>query len=57
MAHKYYLSLEEGKDVGIMPAIRSYCLKHSNKEDSILSKLIDKLLKRLTKIVPPNYNL
>jgi hypothetical protein len=57
MAHKYYLSLEKGKDIGINTAIRSYSEKHSDKEESMLSKLIDKLLKRLTKIVPPNYNL
>ena len=57
MAHKYYLSLENGKDVGIYAAIRSYSTKHSDKEESLLSKFIDKLLRRLTKIVPPNYNL
>ncbi len=57
MAHKYYLSLEKGEDVGIYSAIRSYSIKHSDKEESLLSKLIDQLLKRLTKIVPPNYNL
>lgn len=57
MAHKYYLSLEKGEDVGIYSAIRSYSTKHSDKEESLLSKLIEKLLKRLMKIVPPNYNL
>jgi len=57
MAHKYYLSIEKGEDIGIYSAIRSYSEKHSDKEESMLSKLIDKLLKRLTKIVPPNYNL
>lgn len=57
MAHKYYLSIEKGEDIGIYAAIRSYSEKHSDKEESLLSKLIDKLLKRLTKIVPPNYNL
>jgi len=57
MAHKYYLSIENGEDIGIYSAIRSYSEKHSDKEESLLSKLIDKLLKRLTKIVPPNYNL
>ena len=57
MAHKYYLSIEKGEDIGIYSAIRSYSEKHSDKEESLLSKLIDKLLKRLTKIVPPNYNL
>lgn len=57
MAHKYYLSLEKGEDVGIYIAIRSYSTKHSDKEESLLSKFIEKLLKRLTKIVPPNYNL
>jgi len=56
MAHKYYLSIEKGEDIGIYSAIRSYSEKHSDKEESLLSKLIDKLLKRLTKIVPPNYN-
>lgn len=57
MAHKYYLSIEKGEDIGIYAAIRSYSEKHSDKEESLLSMLIDKLLKRLTKIVPPNYNL
>ena len=57
MAHKYYLSLEKGEDVGIYSAIRSYSTKHSDKEESLLSKFVEKLLKRLTKIVPPNYNL
>lgn len=57
MAHKYYLSIEKGEDIGIYFAIRSYSEKHSDKEESLLSKFIDKLLKRLTKIVPPNYNL
>lgn len=57
MAHKYYLSIEKGEDIGIYSAIRSYSEKHSDKEVSLLSKLVDKLLKRLTKIVPPNYNL
>lgn len=57
MAHKYYLSLEKGEDVGIYSAIKSYSIKHSDKEESLLSKLIEKLLKRLVKIVPPNYNL
>ncbi len=57
MAHKYYLSIAKGEDIGIYSAIRSYSEKHSDKEESLLSKFIDKLLKRLTKIVPPNYNL
>jgi hypothetical protein len=57
MAHKYYLSIEKGDDIGIYSAIRSYSEKHSDKEESLLSKFIDKLFKRLTKIVPPNYNL
>jgi hypothetical protein len=57
MAHKYYLSIEKGEDVGIYSAIRSYSAKHSNKEESLLSKFMDKLLKRLNKIVPQNYNL
>jgi len=57
MAHKYYLSIEKGEDIGIYFAIRSYSEKHSDKEESLLSKFIDKLFKRLTKIVPPNYNL
>lgn len=56
MAHKYYLSMEKGEDVGIYNAIRNYSLKHSDKEEPILFKFIDKLLKRLNKIVPPNYN-
>ncbi|MFZ1519900.1 MAG: DUF4032 domain-containing protein [Ignavibacteriaceae bacterium] len=57
MAHKYYLSIENGDDVGIYTAIRSYSEKHSNKEENLLTKFVDKLLKRLTKIVPENYNL
>ena len=57
MAHKYYLSMENGEDVGIYTAIRSYSEKHSNKEENLLTKFVDKLLKRLTKIVPQNYNL
>lgn len=57
MAHKYYLSIENGEDVGIYSAIRSYSEKHSNKEENLLAKFVDKLLKRLTKIVPQNYNL
>ena len=57
MAHKYYLSIEKGEDIGIYSAIRSYSEKHSDKEESLLSKFVEKLLKRLTKIVPPNYNL
>ncbi len=57
MAHKYYLSIENGDDVGIYAAIRSYSEKHSNKEENLLTKFVDKLLKRLTKIVPQNYNL
>ncbi len=57
MAHKYYLSIEKGEDIGIYSAIRSYSEKHSDKEESLLSKFVEKLLKRLTKIIPPNYNL
>mgnify|MGYP003376071328 CR=1 FL=1 len=57
MAHKYYLSLENSEDVGIYTAIRSYSEKHSNKEETLLSKFVEKLFKRLTKIVPQNYNL
>jgi hypothetical protein len=57
MAHKYYLSLEKGEDVGIYTAIRSYSEKHSNKEENLLGKFVDKLLKRLNKIIPQNYNL
>jgi hypothetical protein len=57
MAHKYYLSIENGEDVGIYTAIRSYSEKHSDKDESLLSKFVDKLLNRLTKIIPQNYNL
>ena len=57
MAHKYYSSLEKGEDVGIYSAIRSYSTKHSDKEEPLLLKFVDRLLKRLMKIVPPNYNL
>jgi len=56
MAHKYYLSIEKNEDVGIYTALRSYSEKHSIKEENLLSKFIDKLLKRLTKVVPQNYN-
>lgn len=57
MSHKYYLSLEKGEDIGISTAIRSYGEKYSNKEYSVFTKFIERLLKRITKIVPPNYNL
>lgn len=57
MAHKYYLSLENGEDVGIYTAIRSYSEKHSDKEKTLLSSFVEKLVKRLTKIVPQNYKL
>ncbi len=57
MAHKYYLSIENGKDVGIYAAIKSYSEKHSDKDETMISKFIDKLLKRLYKIIPQNYNL
>lgn len=57
MAHKYYLSLENGKDVGIYAAIKSYSEKHSDKDETMISKFIDMLLKRLYKIIPQNYNL
>ncbi len=57
MAHKYYLSLEQRKDVGISYAIRSYCEKHSNKEQSSITRIVDNLIKRLAKIFPQRYNL
>lgn len=57
MAHKYYVSLEQKKDVGISFAIKSYCEKYSNKEQSTISKLVDNLIKRLAKIFPQRYNL
>ena len=57
LENKVYLSIENGDDVGIYTAIRSCGEKHSNKEENLLTKFVDKLLKRLTKIVPQNYNL
>lgn len=57
MAHKYYLSLEEDKDVGIVEAIRSYGKKYSNREAFVIQKFIEKLLKKIISIVPPSYNL
>lgn len=47
MSPKYYLSIEDGKDVGIYTAIRSYSEKHLNKEKTMLSMFLEKLLKRL----------
>lgn len=57
MAHKYYISLEQNKDVGISNAIKSYCEKYSNQEQSTITKLVDNLIKRLIKIFPQSYNL
>lgn len=57
MAHKYYVSLEQKKDVGISFAIKSYCEKYSNQEQSTISKLVDNLIKQLAKIFPQRYNL
>lgn len=57
MAHKYYISLEQNKDVGISNAIKSYCEKYSNQEQSTITKLVDNLIKRLAKIFPQSYNL
>lgn len=57
MAHKYYISLEQNKDVGISNAIKSYCERFSNKEQSTITKLVDNLIKRLAKIFPQSYNL
>ncbi len=57
MAHKYYLSLEEGKDVGVFNAIKSYAEKYSYKEGSVFQKLIEKLLGNILKVVPQNYTL
>ncbi len=57
MAHKYYLSLEEGKDVGVFNAIKSYAEKYSSKEGSVFQKLIEKLLGNILKVVPQNYTL
>ncbi|OGU35904.1 MAG: hypothetical protein A2068_01105, partial [Ignavibacteria bacterium GWB2_35_6b] len=50
MAHKYYLSLENGSDVGINKAIRSYSKKYSKtyskkeKPESVLHLLIQRVL-------------
>lgn len=57
MAHKYYISLEQKKDVGISYAIKSYCEKYSNQEQSAITKLVDNLIKRLAKIFPQSYSL
>lgn len=57
MAHKYYVSLEQKKDVGISFAIKSYCEKYSNKEQSTITRLVDNLIKQLAKIFPQRYNL
>lgn len=57
MAHKYYISLEQNKDVGISNAIKSYCEKYSNQEQSTITKLVDNLIKQLIKIFPQSYNL
>ncbi|WP_337866214.1 DUF4032 domain-containing protein [Ignavibacterium sp.] len=57
MAHKYYISLEQKKDVGISYAIKSYCEKYSNQEQSAITKLVDNLIKRLAKIFPQSYSM
>ncbi|BDQ03064.1 DUF4032 domain-containing protein [Ignavibacterium sp.] len=57
MAHKYYVSLEQNKDVGISFAIKSYCERYSNQEQSSITRLVDNLIKRLAKIFPQRYNL
>lgn len=44
MAHKYYISLEQNKDAGISNAIKSYCEKYSNQEQSTITKLVDNLI-------------
>jgi hypothetical protein len=41
MAHKYYLNIENGEDVGIYTAIRSYSEKHFDKDESLQTKFID----------------
>lgn len=56
MAHKYYVSLEKNKDVGISYAIKSYCEKYSNQEQSSIARLVDNLIKRLANIFPHRYN-
>lgn len=57
MAHKYYISLEQKKDVGISYAIKSYFEKYCNQEQSAITKLVDNLIKRLAKIFPQSYSL
>lgn len=57
MAHKYYISLEKNKDVGISFAIKSYCRRYSNQDQSSITRLVDNLIKRLAKIFPQKYNL
>lgn len=57
MAHKYYLSIENGSDVGINKAIRSYSKRYSQeyhhieKPDNVLQSLIKKVLN----IFPANH--
>ncbi|MBU2494698.1 MAG: DUF4032 domain-containing protein [Bacteroidetes bacterium] len=57
MAHKYYLSLENGVDVGISKSIRSYLEKYStadyntDKPENVLQLLI----KRILNIFPVNH--
>lgn len=57
MAHKYYINLKQNKDAGISNAIKSYCEKYSNQEQSTIKKLVNYLIKRLAKIFPQSYNL
>ncbi|MCF8239996.1 MAG: DUF4032 domain-containing protein [Melioribacteraceae bacterium] len=51
MAHKYYLSIEKGKDVGIKTAILSYSEKYAEKDESVVTA-IKNLINRIIKIFP-----
>lgn len=63
MAHKYYLSLENGSDVGINKAIRSYSKKYSktdSRSDSKKNKtenILQLLIQRVLNIFPDNHKL
>jgi hypothetical protein len=57
MAHKYYMSIQKNEDVGIISAIKDYSRKYSNRDENSLTRFIEKLIRKISKIVPPNYNL
>jgi len=51
MTHKYYLSIEKEKDIGIKNSILSYCKKYAEEEKSFMN-LIVKLISEVVKIFP-----